>query len=162
MWFKYHIWDSDVSLRAHNMVVEMVCPCYHWNSLLQECILLTTGITFRYCPRTIVCNFEFANMTLVACSEFKSLDLFVWRSSPFRKFKNMRADHESSWSCLQIANNCPRTIVSGQCRAFWMMPTFQHENIADKIKIADVSLHTFTSLRNSVQDPCILWFPVLS
>ena len=42
--------------------------------------------------RTMVCPSCSTNMSLVACSSSKSPDLLIWRCSPCRKFKNIRAE----------------------------------------------------------------------
>ena len=49
----------------------------------------------RFLKTPMPCRSCSANMTLVACPEFKSSDLLIWYCSPCRKFKKIRADQES-------------------------------------------------------------------
>ena len=77
--------------------------------------LFQRGLLNTSCPG---CS---ANMTLFACSAFKSPDFFIWRCSPCKSWKKIHDDQESSWSCFevmdkcsQIASICPRTIIRRQ------------------------------------------------
>ena len=55
----------------------------HFRDFLFQRGILKSSMSYHSCS---------SNMTLVACSKSKSLDLLIWRCTPFKKFKNIRSE----------------------------------------------------------------------